>query len=128
MLIEMEEQMIHLESHDFTIVFDIDYTNEGFFIDIYDKNKQQYLKNNHEIRNHRHKVLLLNKINRPTGTLLKTNNQKFIVKYNSMNSWCADDLGRAIMSYNTDTYDKRHTEPSIPNKINTFLKKTWLKI
>jgi len=132
MIFDVEEQNILIESKYFLYMFSIDYINDGFFVDIYDKSTESYVLEEHEIEGELRKIIFEN-INKEPGTIFRKGNVKFLVRNHDKIIWCDEvEYGRGIASnYISDDnpYDTRNTS-SVPmlSRIMPILKEAWIKI
>ncbi len=129
-LMFIEEENILVETNQFMYLFSIDYVNDKFLIDIYDKEKREYVSENHEIILYSHSKTIYELINKAPGTIIKRGGEKFLIRNHDEVAEHTNSHGDSF-NYDTNTinniYDTRN-ESNIFSKIPLLLKEAWLKI
>ncbi len=126
----IEEESILVETNKFMYLFSIDYVNDKFLIDVYDKEKKEYISENHEIILYSHSKAIYEKINKAPGTTIKNGGEKFLVRNHDEVAEHTNSHGESF-TYDTNTitsiYDTRNKSNTL-SKIPLLLKEAWLKI
>lgn len=124
----VQEEQILIENRNFMFLFSIDYLNNKFLIDIYDRNTETTIASDHEITNNT-ALKIYNNIDKPSGTVFKKKNMKFLVRNHDKVIEHENNEGHFSCDKNSigSIYDTRNESNSL-NKLPLYVKEAWLKI